>query len=307
MMQQTYMQSMPALGTTVEFRVVASSVTDAEESFATLWKEVVNFEKRFTRFSVDSELSHFNAHAGEKSIISETFRDILEKALYFGGITDGLFNIFVLPSLQRAGYHHSMVTKDQDAPDYTQRDVLPYTTLEIGSDWARIPKNSALDLGGIGKGYLADYLSTCIAESIECYCLSIGGDIVTQGTDEQGNNWNIDIQSSLDREKNIAIARIDSKETRGIATSGMIREKAGQKQLHQINPNKEGVLDFDYDLASVIAHDATTADVIASMVLLGGKEFAEQMLDKKIIQAGLLQSKRSTTPLLMGKGFSLIQ
>lgn len=308
MSAKTYMQSMEALGTNVELRVVAVSTREAEETLEKLWEQVVQFENTFSRFLFDSELSLFNARAGEKVYVSEMFTAILERTQYFSVLTEGLFNPFILPRLQQFGYQHSMTDLDNEAPDYTTCHIEPYTALEVGENWARIPKNSAIDLGGIGKGFLADFLGSCVRKPIESYCLSLGGDMAVKGKNESGNFWSIDIQSSRDREKVVARFEAETDEKVGVATSGMVRGKSGKQQTHQIHPDEnDTVRREEYDLCSVVAHDATTADVLASMVLLGGVPFAQRMLENGSIQGAILQkNKNKDTPLLIGQGFSLI-
>lgn len=317
-MKQTYMQSMQALGTVVELRLVTTSMAIAEEWFTLLWKETVSFENSFSRFIPESELSQFNLHAGEKTLVSKMCRDIFEKAKQFGEITEGIFNPFVLPSLQRAGYVHSMTSVGEEgevaAPDFSDRDVVAYTELEIGNDWARIPVRSAIDLGGIGKGYLADYLASLLTTppatstglaQMESFCLSLGGDIIAKGTDEFTQKWRIDIQSSRDRLQNRAYF-VSDEDTVGVATSGTVREKEGKTQAHQINPASQTPAETQYALCSVASRNAVTADVVASSILMGGKDLANRLLQESVISGVLLQDETSENPLVLGKGFTLL-
>jgi FAD:protein FMN transferase len=318
MMQQTYMQSMQALGTTVELRLVAPSMAVAEAWFTLLWKETVSFEHGFSRFISDSELSQFNLHAGEKTFVSKTCKDILEKAKQFGEITGGIFNPFVLPSLQRVGYVDSMTPVDADDAvsvlDFSDRDVVAYTQLKIGDDWARIPAQSAIDLGGIGKGYLADHLASLLTTpatnpteltQIESYCFSLGGDIIAKGTDERNQKWRIDIQSSRDRLQSRAYF-VSDEDMVGVATSGTVRKKEGKEQEHQINPASQAPTETQYALCSVASHNAITADVIASSILVGGENLANTLLKDGVISGVLLQDAVSENPLVLGKGFTLL-
>ena len=309
MMKQTYMQSMQALGTSIELRLVVSSVIEAEIWFTQLWKEVVTFENTFSRFKFESELTQFNIRAGEKVPVSKMCKDIFERAKECAEITDGMYNPFILPSLQRAGYIDSMTTCGDTTEkinlDFSERDVVVYTELEIGENWARIPAHSALDLGGIGKGYLADYLASLLATSVDNYCLSLGGDIVAKGTDEFGEKWSIDIQSSKDRSTNCAHFASEENSV-GVATSGTVRVKRGKMQEHQINPVSQTPTKTPYSLCSVASRDATTADVMASTILVGGVVLAKRLLKEDIIMGVLLQDEKSEKPLVLGKGFTLI-
>jgi len=296
---------MRGLGTDIEVRLTTNKPSKAETYFNTIWGDVVDFETRFSRFRAESELSQFNMQAGKKMKISEPFKDILETAKRFGQVTDGMFNPFVLPCLQRGGYMYSMNGGDvESTPDFSKRKMTKLEALEIGEDWAQIPEDTAIDLGGIGKGYLADQLAGSLGDVFDGFCISLGGDIIAKGVDGKGEYWNIDVQSAKDRAENSA--RFESTHSVfGLATSGHVRDREGRLQEHQINPTSHIQTDTTYDMCSVAAADATTADVLASSMLLGGPEYARPYLENETVYAVLFQGKGFTPPLLLGKGFIL--
>lgn len=298
-MKKTYMQSADALGTTVELRLVTSSLPLAEEWFAKLWDEIYKFEKQFSRFKEDSELTKFNNLAGKRVSISQTFETMLRKAKSFSEITNGTFNLFVLPNLQQAGYVYSM-TGAKSGPDYSKRKSADWRRLEIGSRWARIPHDSAIDLGGIGKGFLADLLGQLLESEIPDYCLSLGGDMCVGGKDAE-SVWKIEIDSP---QKNTDPQMFFSSTTQnwGIATSGAVREKFSHKQNHLINP-KTGVPVTSDAICTVIAESATSADVLASCILISGEDLAKDLFRKGVIMGVLVQNK-SGLDFLLGEGFS---
>ena len=300
-MKKVYLQSADALGTNIELRLVTHNQAPAEKWFILLWKEIGDFENRFSRFRHDSELSLFNKQAGEKVKISETFKKLLETAKHYSVLSEGLFNPFILPDLQRAGYKNSLDKTHSPAPDYSKRSVADYTSLEIGSDWAMIPSNTALDMGGIGKGYLADQLGALLENNVEDYCLSLGGDVCVKGSDEDGP-WKIDIQSAENREKNIAKFTGD-KDLFGIATSGVTREISEQTQVHIINPKTGQPIDLSNNICTVVANNVTMADVMASCILIGGKDLAKRLVGNGLIKAVLLQGKEFSPPFILGEGF----
>src|SRR6185369_2724167 len=265
MIQRTYLQSALALGTTVELRLAAPDTATAEKHFAGLWNEVAQFESKFSRFKPESELNGLNRRAGEKTPISADFKKLLEASQYFSKATGGLFNPFILPALQRAGYTRSLVTASP-SPDYSERTVVNPEALEVGDGWARIPSGTALDVGGIGKGYLADRLGGMLDHLSENYCLSLGGDMRVKGEDA-GSPWIIDLQSAQDREASCGY--FSDGPLFGIATSGAVREVQGHTQAHLIDPRTGEALQASRSLCTVVAEDAATADVFATCILMG--------------------------------------
>jgi thiamine biosynthesis lipoprotein ApbE len=295
------MQTGKALGTDVDLRLVISDILEAEKYFSELWDQIYDYEKKYSRFVYSSELNNINKNAGQLVRISPEFKLLLEKAKYFSTLTHDLFNPFILPQLHRAGYVYSMADAvDKAIPDYSDRQVVNSSFLEIGSDYVCIPENTAIDLGGIGKGYLADMLGNILDGKVDDYCLSLGGDMIVSGKDEN-KDWNIDIQSSVDRNENIAECIITEKKA-GVATSGLVRIKGDKEQDHLVGLNNKQNI---YTMCSVLADDTTTADVMASCILLEGEDYAKDLIRQKVVRAVLLQGGATITPCLLGGGFNL--
>lgn len=304
MREQTYLQQARALGTQVEFRIDQSNKEDAESIFRHLWLKTERFQNRFSRFIPTSEVSKLNANHGNKTKISDDFAKILDKTVELAKLTEGIFNPFCLPLVQKAGYTTSLDSLNSQAPiDYTDRVLSDIDELTIGQSWAMIPKNSAIDLGGIGKGYLADQLSEYLDRSgVDNYLLSIGGDLVAKG-DPRHKKWTIDVPSAID---NRIIARYYPNQNKfSVATSGLARSLDGKKQLHLIDPRSQKLAKSQYLTCSVASIECTFADVIASCILIDGISFAKKMLKLNIISGVLLQGKAHNSVDILGEGFML--
>jgi len=144
-----------ALGTDNVLTVVTDSRQSAELLLEQIWDEIDDFEDRFSRFRVDSELSLFNLTAGKKMPITSAFKQLITAAIEMSRQTDGMYNPFILPALQQVGYKGSWPTYQlaDKRLDFSSRRLYPIDALELGDDWAKIPRDSALDFGGIGKGF----------------------------------------------------------------------------------------------------------------------------------------------------------
>jgi len=71
-------------------------------------KFILAGEKRFTRFSEDSELSALNRSASKRFPASPDLFSVIALARRFFHLTRGLFDPSILPELKRAGYDRSM-------------------------------------------------------------------------------------------------------------------------------------------------------------------------------------------------------
>ncbi|MCA9349009.1 FAD:protein FMN transferase [Candidatus Saccharibacteria bacterium] len=294
-----FQQSGQALGSNIDLRIEANNPDQANKVFKSLWDKIFSFEAKFSRFKVESELSKFNARAGKEVEISEDFAKFLEKVKQMSRLTDGLFNPFVLPALQRAGYTRSLIDDNLSGTDYSQRMIANWSALELGVGRAKIPRGTAIDIGGIGKGYLADSLAGWLDESgTEVYCLSLGGDIIARG-----GTWPIYIQSAKKRAEDVAVYETDRSRF-AVATSGQTRQQNGRLQSHQIDVSTGELSLSEFEIATVVSETATIADVLASLALMRGRDFARRFVESGHLQAILLQS--SDKVYVDGEGIQLL-
>jgi thiamine biosynthesis lipoprotein len=289
-------QTRQALGGDVTLAFVTdASPKEIERIFNKLWRQVFMFERRFSRFLPMSELSTFNRSAGLKTFITPEFKDLLTKAKGISIKTDGFYNPFILPALQRAGYVKSAVSGyENDAQeDFSKRQVVSVDNLTIDESWASIPYGTALDLGGCGKGYLADLLGEILTnEPVEGYWLSIGGDIATLGHDERDNNISLSIQDANDTDNVTNWTVFCPSGHSSTATSGTFNRKtqnADKNWHHSIDPRTLQPAVTDIRLATVCASTVIEADVLASCAVILGSKKAPSFLKKHGVRAALLQ------------------
>ncbi len=307
-------QTKIALGGGIALTLVSNvSAGELNKLFTVLWHYIYVFEKSFSRFIPMSELSLFNRSAGLQMSISPGFKQLLESAKSMAEITDGLYNPFILPALQRAGYKRSAVPgyETDSVDDYSHRRVEPIEQLKIGDTWASIPPNTAIDLGGCGKGYLADKLGQLLVGSgVNNYRLSLGGDISTLGVDENGQNWKINIQDADNLEGQVDWTVICPTERFAVATSGTFRRQGQTTDRdwhHIIDPITLQPARTDIRLATVCADTALMADVLASCAVIVGLSDGIGFLKKQGAISMLLQAQDDTGVLEKNFGHYIIK
>jgi thiamine biosynthesis lipoprotein len=245
-----------------------------EDEISACIAEVYAFEARLTRFRADSELSRFNASAGRRIAVSPLLAELLRAALDAYQLTDGLVNAAVLPALIAAGYDRSIEqVRRRDhapAPSTAHREACPAPALpdvlQIGRSWARLAPGCALDLGGVGKGWLADRL----AERLEDAAVNLGGDVAAQGDGPEGQGWSVGLCDGW------AVALRSG----GVATSGTeARRWAGGH--HLIDPRTGVPADTDLAAVSVVAGTAAQAEALSKAAVLLGSAEADGWLRRR--------------------------
>jgi thiamine biosynthesis lipoprotein len=304
-----FTQTQLALGSDVTLSF-ASDMDDveAERLFARLWRYIYDFEKQFSRFLPQSEVSSFNRSAGIRTQITPAFRELLAASMRMSELTDGKYNPFVLPALQQAGYIRSAVPgyEHDEADDHSARSVVMADRLELGDTWAAIPYNTAIDMGGCGKGYLADQLRK-IADTIDLvgYRFSLGGDIATRGFDDEGRLWLIHVQAANELSGQLDWVVECPKSEYAVATSGTFRRKGQTPQgdwHHIIDPVTLKPALTDVCLATVGATTALEADVLASCAVITGSNDAVAYVRQRGAKAVLLQYEQKITMMVKKAG-----
>jgi thiamine biosynthesis lipoprotein len=297
-MLKQFHQTKQAVGSDVTLVLVADSgELRIDKLFIELWSSIFKFERQFSRFLPSSELSIFNRLGGQKKAISPDFKKLLIAAKEMADFTDGLYNPFILPALQRAGYKKSFLPGHENdiQDDYSNRIVVSAIELEIGDDWAKIPFGTSIDLGGCGKGYLADQLASDLPNFVQGFWFSLGGDIIAGGQNDLSQPWTVHIANDVNlEEQKPFVFQPDDFEKFAVATSGTnIRQGVNDKKTkwhHIIDPRTLLPSTSDIQLASIYCKSALKADVLASSAIIVGSDEAIEFLKSHNVQASLLQT-----------------
>ncbi len=268
-----------ALGSTIEggFRADPEA---GQQLWTRVRENITAFENRFSRFLPASELSQLNSHAGQPMTVSPEMIALLQEIEKQWKDTNGLFDPTIGYALIKAGYDRSfeLLSKVTSATIGSKSKLVRAKFSNIAVDTQRstvsLPLGVSLDFGGIGKGYLLDQLVPLIEEVTTDYWLSFGGDLVLSGHDEGQRHWVIGVQDPNDHTRDVA--KLSLPEGRwGVATSGTTKRKGvhnGNPWHHLIDPRTGRSAVTDVVGATVLAPNATIADVYAKTVLLQGSK-----------------------------------
>ncbi|MFY8016126.1 MAG: FAD:protein FMN transferase [Limnohabitans sp.] len=226
-----------AMGSACEVVLASSSDKDTQRLAQMAISEVIRIERKYSRYTADSVVSHVNQQAGVAPVAcdDETWA-LLQYAAKLheqsGGmfdITSGVlrqawnFQLAVLPAqekvtavLAKVGWHKVLLQN--------QSVFLPDIGMEI-------------DLGGFGKEYAADRAAQVLqAQGVKSGHVNLAGDMRFLGPKPTGEPWMIGIQDPRHSSQVIATLPIMQG---GLATSGDYEryfELDGQRYCHVINP-----------------------------------------------------------------------
>lgn len=296
-----------ALGSEIIITLKVSKTTTSDNSiFDLIRQEIDQFEKKFSRFLLESELTKLNLRTGQKVIVSSDFTDLTQKSIELSIKTNRLFNPFILPLLQKSGYAGSWPKVNNQNPelDFSQRQLCQVSDIKLSGKNITIPAHCALDFGGIGKGYILDKIAAVIeSHGIKNYWLSFGGDIICAGSDIGGHGWQIGIASAKDSNKQIDTINTNGKKV-AIATSGITKRKGikkGNEWHHIIDPRTGLSAQSDIITATVVTKTAILADVFAKTLVILGSNKAKEFVKNHEINLVILQTKNKLTVKIIGE------
>lgn len=263
----------------IEFRAMGCQVSvqlEADKQGADILRMLpqrfANIEATLTRFDSHSELMRFNAHAGEWVAVSDLLFANIQSAKHAARLTDGLYNPLILSALVANGYDRSFEqinTSDTSATNPVSQwcDIaLNRKTQEV-----RIPAESAIDLGGVAKGWTATYIADELAEIGACL-VNIGGDMVARGRPSGFTGWLVEIDDPFTDYAFTTIYLSDS----SISTSGIDYRRwstTDSKERHHIIDPRTGDSATTNVLSATIMHpSAITSEAYAKALILRGAE-----------------------------------
>jgi thiamine biosynthesis lipoprotein len=247
-------------------------------------KEVAACEHELSRFDRSSDLSRLNAAGGRWTPIGRRLLEALRLALRAREETGGRFDPTVLPALAAAGYDRSFELLEERRAEHAD-GWRAGTTIELDERGgrARLEPGSAVDLGGIGKGYAADRALVAmrsVSPRLAGALVDLGGDIAVCGGSPEGGPWLISVADPRRPGAALATLALDGG---GVATSGRDARRFGPaRSLHHLIDPETGEPALAGPLTvTVVAPDATSAEVHATTLAIAGLGEAEAHVDAR--------------------------
>jgi thiamine biosynthesis lipoprotein len=275
-----------AVGTTCAAAVSAEphDEREAQRALCAARDEVAACERELSRFDPASDLSRLNAAGGRWTPIGRRLLEALGLALRAREETDGRFDPSVLPALAAAGYDRSFELLEEREARWAE-DWRAGTAIQVDrrNGRARLEPGSAVDLGGIGKGYAAGRaLDAMLAASATMAggLVDLGGDIAVRGESPEGGPWLVAVADPRRAGERLAILAVDSG---GIATSGRDARRFGPaRSLHHLIDPETGESALAGPLTvTVVAPDPVAAEVHATTLAIAGPGEAEEHISAR--------------------------
>lgn len=257
----------------------------------TALQEAVDAEFRYLNqvFSIyieDSELMQLNqAEVGQWHSVSQPLMDVLQLSQDISERSGGAFDITVMPLVRFWGFGPDPEPEQTPSLEEVEslRSRVGYQHLELGDGRARRLADINIDLGGVAKGYSADWVLALLErQGFENILVEIGGDLAVKGEAPRGGPWRLAIEqpSMLRGAARLVVSLTDQ----GLVTSGEYRnfyELDGERFSHTIDPTTGYPVRHQLVSVSVIAPTAAEADAWATAISVLGEERGMALAEKE--------------------------
>jgi len=301
----------PAMGTHATVTLVGTPM-DAlagrmRRLSAAALSEVNAVENLMSIYRQDSDVGRLNRNtSGEELRIDARTLEVLTAAIESSRLTGGAFNIFVLPAEQLWGFKtgHARRVPSPGRVEIPSGDGSDISLRSSGGrHFARfLEKGIKIDLGGIAAGYAVDRaIKVLKGMNARGAIVDIGGDSYCLGMSARGTPWRVGVRDPRGRGTLTVLELSDM----AVATSGDYEDffmENGKRYSHIFDPRTGRPAASGVISATVISRSCTTADALATALVVMGKDeglrLVRRMPDTECIlvteEAGRLSVIRSS-------------
>ena len=284
-------QTRPVLGTVCTVQLFEYG---KQKYYDTLFERLEQIEAHMSMNSPSSDIACINAASGEQKIAvhEDTFK-VIRRALDIAQLSDGAFN-------PASGALVKLWNIGSDAPHLPSQEEIEgalalcdWRSVVLSEDgeqkFVYLPvKGTALDLGGIAKGFAADELAALIKKlKIPRAIIDLGGNIYAVGEKKGKEAWKVGIKNPFDSAAAPVIA-LSVKDV-SVVTSGVYERffvYEGRLFHHLLDCKTGYPADNGLMSVTIVNGSSMDADALATAVFVMGKERGMDLL-RRINTEGL--------------------
>jgi len=289
----------------------AANGGNARETARRIAGRIESWADRLTRHTDASELMALNSDPRSEVEVGPTLAAALRAGRTANEVTEGLADITLLDA--------RLAAEDSEA---TAQRAAYFSVGEWHGEWSlsggargsatvRRPPGLRFDLGGVGKGWIADRAIDALSAWPSCL-IDADGDMAIRCA--PGRSWEIGIDDPRTPDALLAMLRLSASgrvpERWGVATSGTSVHRwniGGQVRHHIIDPRTHLPAVTDVVQATVVAGSALIAEALTKAVVIAGTVDGFALLERSRALGAVVLTDRgetfalpNTLPLLVG-------
>ncbi len=259
------------------------------------YREIDRIEKLISSWNPHSETSRINEAAGATAVkVSRELFDLIYRSIKVSKLTKGAYDISFAGMETLWKFERQDLSELPDSAEVMQAaERVNYQNIILD------PKETTVFLkypgmkigfGSIGKGYAANQAMKIMKESgISSGMVDAGGDIITWGTDKDGNSWSMGIADPNHHGRIMAWLTLQDM---ALVTSGDYQKfftYQGRRYGHILDP-RSGFPATGLKSVSILCPDAELADALATAVYVLGETEGMKLINTLDAVEGLIIS-----------------
>lgn len=257
------------MGTTYSIKIYSEEFINSVDLKESVEYKLNYLNSIFSTYSDSTEISKINLSKSKTINLSDDLAFVLNKAIYYSRLSDGLYDPTVFPLVDLWGFGPTNINSKPNKNkinDLLKNVSYKYISLNE-KELLLSNSNLYIDLNSIAKGYAVDSISNLLLNmGFSDFMVEIGGEVKCVGENNK-NNWIIGIINPKD-ENNLIKTNLKNM---SIATSGNYNNYLIYEDVrypHIINPKTGWPINNNIISASVITESCIDADAIATILML---------------------------------------
>lgn len=240
-----------------------------------------NYEEKLSRTKSGSEVSRINN--GTASVVSGDTAYLIQKGLDYGKLTDGALDISIgsVSSL----WDFLSEEKVVPSPESVAQNLRHVGYQKVSLDGKKVLREdalTALDLGAIAKGFIADEIKAYLLQNGQKSALiNLGGNILCVGSKPSGKAFKIGIQTPFDLTGTPMITF--SQKDLSVVTSGVyeryFEDANGNFYHHILDPTTGYPVNNNLYSVSIVSEKSVDGDCLSTACFCLGQEKATDLIN----------------------------
>ena len=251
-------------------------------------ERLAKFDASLSMFNQQSVIARINRN--EMVTTDSLFERMYHEAQIISRLSNGAFDITVAPLVHAWGFgkkSHNLEARSKNINVDSIKAFVGYDRIRLAGK--HLQKDNAqitLDASAIAKGYACDVVADLLRNNgCENLLVDIGGEVVLQGVNQNGNPWRVGITRPTVDAKGAEkeLQEIIESTQLCMATSGNYLQYYfvdGQRRSHTIDPRTGYPVEHSLLSATVVAGTCMRADALATACMVLGEADALKMIEQ---------------------------
>lgn len=241
------------------------------------------YENKFSRTLPNSEISKINQSGGTPIEVSDETIKLIQKGLHYSKLSNGSFDITIAPLSNIWDFKNNTgIIPSKNSIEEAKKHVNYKNIIISGNTIQLLDPHSALDLGGIAKGYIADRLKDfLIKNQVKHAMINLGGNVLTIGKKLDDTPFHIGIQKPF-ANQNETITSISITD-QSVVSSGIYEryfKKNGKIYHHLLDPFTGYPKQNNLLSVTIISDSSADGDALSTVCYTLGLEKGMELINQ---------------------------